>query len=427
MVARTVSAVCLIGTATALLTAGLQERPAADLFPKIVLGASLFKAAWAYKYDRAWLESELEFLALHGFDAIRVLGVVGDPTKSDYWDGREIDWRWPDYGQTIAGVTDLAYDQFGLRVQWTIFADAQETIPREEDRARLVERFIAMSRGREEKILAFEVANEFFKNGFEGATGLRQLGRFAKRLNEATPVPVAISAHRRELCGLYAQGVADFASMHFDHELPYAAWAAVDRPWPEARRRPPFAPCPSLPAIASNNEPRGPGSSVVSRSDPVQLVLSAVNTWLAGLPVYIFHSGPGVRDDPRHETRLRPKHFDELPGAEKLFAGLAEARAYVPEDLPGWRSIGAADAEYPFDVIGRRAVALGAARDGRFIVAISDLHVESRFTARRRMDVVVLDPLTGEPAQEKSLEKGDSLFVKGAAAVITGREAHAQR
>ena len=67
--------------------------------------------------------------------------------------------QWPDYDKVIAGLTDLAYDKYGLRVQWTLFGGAPSTPP---GRAReaLVDRFATMSRGREHKIFAFEIANE---------------------------------------------------------------------------------------------------------------------------------------------------------------------------------------------------------------------------------------------------------------------------
>ena len=69
------------------------------------LGATMFWAAWAYKHDRPRLDEHLKLLADHGFDYIRALGVVG---RQPVWAGREIDWRWPDYDQVIAGVTDHA-------------------------------------------------------------------------------------------------------------------------------------------------------------------------------------------------------------------------------------------------------------------------------------------------------------------------------
>src|SRR5207245_789688 len=126
------------------------------------------------------------FLAEHGFDYFRALGVVGDPFQPDSWDGREIDWRWPDYDEVIAGLTDLAYDVYGLRVEWTLFGDGQLNIPDEADRYRLVDRFVAMAHGREHKIMHFELANEYWQNGFSGDAGLAQLRALTQYLRERT-------------------------------------------------------------------------------------------------------------------------------------------------------------------------------------------------------------------------------------------------
>ena len=89
----------------------------------------MFFGAWAYKNDRARLERNLATLSRNGFDYVRVLGVVGDVKPRDSWDGRESDWRDPDYRKTIAGLTDLANYTYGLRVEWTLIGDGQKNIP----------------------------------------------------------------------------------------------------------------------------------------------------------------------------------------------------------------------------------------------------------------------------------------------------------
>ncbi|HSL24519.1 MAG TPA: hypothetical protein VK886_23485 [Vicinamibacterales bacterium] len=423
MSARTVSPpwlrCLLVGLAAVCLAVAGRAEPARP-FREIVLGASLFRAAWAYKHDRPWLESQLDLLARHKFDAIRALGVVGDPARPDYWDGREIDWRWDDYDATIAGLTDLAHDKYGIRVQWTIFADAQASIPSEDDRAKLIERFIDMARGRERKILAFEIANEFYQNGFEGEEGLRQLRRFSARLNEETSVPVAISSHAQGLCGVYDARTADFATVHFDRSAEAARWSPVSRPWRIERRQPPLAACSSLPEPVSNNEPTGPGASVASNGDALAIVMAAVNTYLAGIPVYIFHSGPGVRDDPLHPKGLRPRSIEQLPGADATLRGLAAARGYVPPDVITWKSVGGADADYPFGGTEGAQVSLGAIKDRRFIAAVSGFDGERPLVARGQMLARSIDPLTGKTVQERRLSKGDALVVAGPAAIVTG-------
>ncbi|MGH9312351.1 MAG: hypothetical protein ACRD1S_04040, partial [Vicinamibacterales bacterium] len=304
-----------------------------------MLGASLFRAAWAYRHDRAWLEDQLDFLSKHDFDAIRVLGVVGDPAEPDFWDGREVDWRWPDFDAVIAGLTDLAYERYGLRVQWTIFGGSPIRDPA--DRDRVVDTFLQMSRGRERKILAFETANEYGSNGFAGDEGRAELGRLARRLSEATAIPVAASAHDAGLCALYATGAVDMATFHFDR----------------LRRDPPLtllaeSGCAALPPILSNNEPIGPGSSVESESDPYELVTAAANTYLSGFPIYVFHSGPGVRDDPWHPLGLRPSRLQDLRGSNRIIGGLYALKGYLPADVHTWARHRREEPAHPFSIEG---------------------------------------------------------------------------
>ncbi|MBK7586091.1 MAG: hypothetical protein IPI67_38640 [Myxococcales bacterium] len=93
----------------------------------------------------ARLEQNLDWLSKHGFHYIRALGVVGDYANADFWDGREIDWHWSDYDQVIAGLTDLAYQKYGLRVEWTFDRRRSEEHPSTSDRHALVDRFVAMA------------------------------------------------------------------------------------------------------------------------------------------------------------------------------------------------------------------------------------------------------------------------------------------
>lgn len=133
--------------------------------PFLGLGATMMWAAWGYQHDRARLEQNLAYLADHGFNYIRALGTVGDPTRSDdYWEGREVDPNQPGFDEAIAGLTDLAYDLYGLRVEWTIFGGT-ETAPTEGEQQALIDRFLAMSVGREHKIVHFETGNESWHVG----------------------------------------------------------------------------------------------------------------------------------------------------------------------------------------------------------------------------------------------------------------------
>ena len=137
--------------------------------PFNALGATLFWGAWAYKLDRPRLERNLEVLSAAGIDYVRVLGSVGGAS----WEDRQTDPRWTDYDAIIAGMTDLAYDRYGMRVQWTLFGGAPFT-PSGPAREALVDRFASMAQGREHKIFAFEIANEAWQNGFRRPRGSRR-------------------------------------------------------------------------------------------------------------------------------------------------------------------------------------------------------------------------------------------------------------
>lgn len=412
---------CIPTLVAAVILGAAPATPSPTPFPRVVLGASLFKAAWAYRHDRPWLESQLKWLQAHRFDAIRAFGVVGDPSHADYWDGREIDWRWEDYASVIAGTTDLAHDKYGITVQWTIFADAQKNTPREADRAAVIDEFLRMARGREHKILAFEVANEFWQNGFEGTDGVRQLRAFAARLRAGTAVPVAASAHADALCPVYASGAVDFVSMHFDRTSPAARWTPLVQPWRTARLKGHFARC-ELPQWASNNEPLGLGSSLEQPLTPLQVVMSAVNTYLAGIPIYVFHTGPGVRDDPAHPEGLRPLRLDQLPDAEPFFGGLEATKRYVPADVISWLSVTPDDKGFPFTVKGQVVSSLGAVRNDRFIVSFSGVGGKLELLARKRVEGRLIDPLTGATIETRRLERGEKWLVTSEAVVVSGSQ-----
>jgi hypothetical protein len=379
------------------------------------LGASLFYAAWAYKSDRPRLERNLKTLSHNGFDYVRVLGVVGDPNAKDHWDGRESDWRDADYRKTIAGLTDLAYDVYGLRVEWTLIGDGQKNIPGREDRFGLVDRFLEMSRGREQKIILFEIANEAWQNGFAGAEGERQLRELTKYMNDRTDILVAASAPRddEQARRIYAGGVADVATIHFDRDVSKADghWRPVRQPWGHQ-----FTGLP----VGSSNEPIGPGSSVASEDDPVKLVAAALVTHVSGLPMYVFHSKAGIRGD---------VDLADMPGVDRF----KQLKKIVPGDLASWTPKNANWPDSPFRAYARDAAgklladkmwpdqkgAGGAVRvyaavkeNEFFVVPIGvqgSLTLEARHVARFE----VIDPMTGEVLEPKALKAGERFELKG--------------
>ena len=303
--------------------------------PFNALGATLFWGAWAYKFDRPRLERNLEALRAAGVDYVRVLGSVGGAS----WEDRTTDPRWPDYDAIIAGMTDLAYDRYGLRVQWTIFGGAPFTPPGPE-RQSIVDRFAALARGREHKLFAFEIANEAWQNGFAGAEGLAELRQLGGRLNRATSVLVALSSPRtRMACETYEGSGADAMTLHYERGFGRVGpLQPLRRPWsfPTAYDR---ACRGQLPALVFNNEPIGPESSVRQDDAPSRIAAGYVMTFLAGNASYVLHSGPGIRGGGAAD--IAPKlgrhaHFDELPSFNAIATALGEAKKYLPPGLANW-------------------------------------------------------------------------------------------
>jgi hypothetical protein len=391
--------------------------------PFVALGASLFWGAWGYRHDRARLEDNLEHLSVNAFDYVRVLGVVGNPSAPDWWDGREVDFNWPDYVDVIAGFTDLAYDVYGLRVEWTLIGDGQVSVPTESQRYQLVDRFLQMSQGREHKIMHFEIANESWQNGFGGDAGLAQLRSLTSYMQARTDILVAASAPAGHDCAdvqaVYGGGVGDLATIHFDRQnnLADGPWRPVRQPWEHAY-------CTGVPP-GSNNEPIGPGSSVASESEPVRLVAAAINTWMSNLPMYVFHTRAGIRGD---------QNLWDMPGT----TAFAEAREGLPGDLPNWNRKNAHWSDSPFrvyaqvggslypdqmwpDLAGATAGAVrayGQVRGGSYAVFPIGIRDHVRMEARRAMTYEVVDPMTGDLLAAGTLEAGQWFEARGAEALI---------
>jgi hypothetical protein len=384
--------------------------------PFLGLGASYFTALWRCKHDRPRLEADLAFLSRHGFNYYRMLSMIG---WNAAWEGQEIApvaftsregkrvAGWPDYWQQLAELVDLAYDRYGLRTQITIFADAQlmpERSARIEHMRRLLERVVA---GREQKMMLLEVANEAWQNGFPGEAGVADLREFARFLADRTPVPVAITSnHAGSMDELYRGSAADVATWHFSRDRgPDDGWKPVYDCW-EAGALAGFPP-------VSSNEPIGPGSSVTAENDPVRLVMAAAFAYAAGLPMYVFHSGAGVRGRTR---------FEETPAIDRFRPLLR----HLPGDLASWRRNDGKEPAPPFTAFAggqpnRYWPEVEASRDGcvrntgsrkgnRFICLPVGLRPGGlQLQARENLRIEVIHPLTGEVIRTAALRPGERL------------------
>jgi hypothetical protein len=375
--------------------------------PFNALGATLFWGAWGYKFDRARLERNLESLRSAGVDYIRVLGAVGGRG----WEDRETDPRWTDYDDVVGGLTDLAYDRYGMRVQWTIFGGSPTT-PTGAAREALVDRFAALAKGREHKIFAFEIANEARSNGFEGSQGLAELRQLGKRLHDRTSVLVALSAPGNgAACATYAGAIADVATIHYDRGLgSNGALSPIFRPWgyPTEFDRD----CPGrLPTAVFNNEPIGPESSVRSEDDPGHIVAGYVMTFVSGNAAYVLHAGPGIRgggDADVEGKYQRHANFDEVQAFDAIAAGLRAAKGYLPQGVANWTQRGPGSAIAP--IAANVDMYTATSRDTFVALAIGGDRPIT-FQSRAAATVDVRQASTGRVLRNIGLKVGDRFTV----------------
>ncbi|HKY22628.1 MAG TPA: hypothetical protein VJM31_15555 [Vicinamibacterales bacterium] len=386
--------------------------------PFNALGATLFWGAWGYKFDRARLERNLAVLSAAGIDYVRVLGSVG----GDSWEDRQTDPRWPDYDANIAGMTDLAYDRYGMRVQWTIFGGSPFT-PSRASRAALVDRFAAMAKGREHKIFAFEIANEAWQNGFSGPEGMTELRRLGKRLNNQTTVLVALSAPAQgAACETYAGSGANAMTVHYERGFEGEGPSLpLRQPWgfPAAHDR---ACRGQLPAIVFNNEPIGPESSVQQDDSASRIAAGYVLTFLAGNASYVLHAGPGIRGGgaaDRSAKLLRHAHFDELPSFAPITAALGAAKRYLPPGVANWTRHAPNTATAPirgFDYV------YTVASKGRFIALAVGIEQPVTVRAQVNATIDIRELETGKVVRRLKVSSGDSIDLSGyEELVIIGR------
>lgn len=402
--------------------------------PFLGVGATCFWCAWAFEHDRAKLDANLACVAglrpnqpgcpHTSVDYIRVLGSVG---PGGGWGDRLMDSRSPTFAATIAGLTDHAYDDFGLRIEWTIFGGI-ETTPTAADRAAVVAKFVAMAQGRFHKIMFWEPANEGTLNGFGGEDGKAELWRLAKMLREGTPNITALTSPQGDSDPIawYAGSPANLWTAHLDRST--NGTGGMFRPIRQPRDMvdQPFA--------WTSNEPIGIDSSVADDSDPVRLTLSAIYTWLCRGAGYVAHSGAGIRGGGAADVaRGRQTDFWKQPTFAAQIDGMNAIRAALPADLPNfpsWQNNNNGFPGYPFetnplldageDKILRAFCALSA--DARFVCVPIAVTAPIPFVARRAMTFDVLDPTSAAVRAHIVLQPGQTYLQPPApGAVFVGR------
>lgn len=386
-----------------------------DAGPFLGHGATLFWGLWGYQHDRERLEANLRYLAeTPAIDHIRVLGTVGGP----WWADRTIDPREPGYDAALAGLADLAFDRYGLRLEVTIFGGIDCT-PTPTERRALVDRVLEVARGREHKFLLIEIVNEGAGNGFGGTEGIAELRALTRHANERTAIPVAASSYHEDpaaMCALYAGQIADVATMHFDRDISKAEgpWRPVRQPW----GYPGELACPVELPPGDSNEPIGPFSSVAEERDPTRLIAQTVVAHIAGLPLSVIHTGPGIWGGGKGgAARGIPANLWETPGLTETLRGLAAVTAGLPSDLPAWSRQNSGWTGSPWTVDNfwpeggdQGAVRVYSAVRGQAIVtAVIGVKRYVRLTARWPMAVDVIRMRTGDVVETRTLAAGELL------------------
>jgi hypothetical protein len=377
--------------------------------PFLGLGWTYMAAMWMCKNDRAGFQSDLDFMNDKGFNYMRILSEVPGACSSCYWWGRSINastyqcqhgaWAdpWSDYDQQLKDCIDVAYDQYGIRTEITIFGGAGESFPTYAGRQAHCQRVLNALVGREQKVIQIEVGNEAWQTGFPGSQGITDLRNLAAYIAARTSIPVSLSATcgtNDDLLTLYSGSAADITTEHFSRDLGTSEghWYPVRDCWRVGTLYPGIAP-------VSSNEPIGPGSSVNSEDHPIHIVSAPVFAWLANLPMYVFHSRAGVRRD---------LLFQNMAGVDSL----VYLRQILPPDLASWiRNDGIENAapftvfcngqanKYWTDVGGATTGChrnIGGIKDGEFVCYPQGiLGGGVTLQARRNVYFTIYDPLTG--------------------------------
>ncbi len=390
--------------------------------PFLGLGASYFQALRDARYDRSRLNHNLALLSAKGFNYVRVFSMVA-------WEGLEIApvtftnrqgrvvTAWPDYWRQFHELLELA-GQHGLRLEITIFADAQQVLPSKAARLAHLENILTGIAGHESQVLHLEVANEAWQNGFPGRQGIADLREFAAYIAARTQVLVAITSNDDTsdsgIQALYRGSAADLATVHFsrDTRTVEAGWLPVR----DAYRAGQLA---EVPPVMSN-EPIGPGSSVASESDPIKLFSAAAYAYIAGLPGYVFHARAGIygyeKSGPPTGRRLR---FEDAPGIDAF----QHIRELLPPDLASWTRNDGLEPSAPFTVhcngLPNRywpsvsqptngcAGNIGSRKNGEFVcLPMGILAAGVTLEARRAVRFTVYNPLSGSVATNLSLPAG---------------------
>ncbi|MDO8587370.1 MAG: hypothetical protein Q7T82_10045 [Armatimonadota bacterium] len=305
----------------------------------LALGFTHMRAMHRCRGDKLRYQHDLCDMASKGFNYQRILSMVG-------WDGLEIApvtneaasiWQWEDYQQQFKDAIDIAYDNYGIRTQITIFADAQNCMPNGTDRTTHMNNILSWIVGREHKIILIEVANEYYQNGLS-MTEVKDDGAY---LAARTTIPIALSdpggsRSNADIQGMYLGAQADIATVHFPRDSDEYGWFRVRDPWRVMSLYPGVAP-------VSSNEPAGPASSGSEEIDPTRLCSAASFCWIAHVPMYVYHGRFGT-------SGLTDQGVDVKMSSTGGFSAFLNMTKLIPADVGAWTRNDGIESAAPFTV-----------------------------------------------------------------------------
>lgn len=260
--------------------------------PLIRLGASLFPLIGMFKKFRSQLDRNLQYLANNKIKYIRSMGVLGGGFISghDPWSLIGYDVNASDYVQLVKDSTKHVFEQFGLRVFWTIIG-SREQIQSVSEVERVVRIFANIS---QEQIEGYEEANEyglFNKATIAEMRGMSNLLRSLVGNNQIISLSSPNSLHvpgfsndqvRAEVREMY-EGLssANAITPHWDRSI-------------GAHRVPGFDLGPFEPQFVINNEWFGPGSSGRSVENAGEMANALKLSIQAGESHFVLHCEGGI-------------------------------------------------------------------------------------------------------------------------------------
>ncbi len=363
-------------------------------------GTSLFWGLWGYEHDLARLKQNLQTARDADIDYLRVFAIVGP----SHWTNRTVNPRDPNWQANIARFTNLAYDDYGIRVEWVIFAGLDNT-PSEGDRIVARDKFLSALSGIEHKVWGIEIANEAWNIGFNKPTELKAhaiaiRSKFPGLVATTSPQGLPCNAGESEQsCYCRAQAIwysgnETYITQHFDRAQLGNLWRPIRQPW----RGSAFS-CMNAPRLYSNDEDIGPQSSVAADDDPLRLSMLAATSYTSGIATYTLHTGAGIQGGGVEDlARGRVANLWEVKNWKETTTAINYIRNQLDPNLPNWHK-GTSNPSlftvqsFPVNNAGGTVDRVYCAdEDNHFTCSVLNIHGNLKLIPKRNMSWKVIDP-----------------------------------